>query len=113
MAIHDGNPSVPNSRLEDLSSATKAIHADDYLNKDGVADVAPAMHVSTTFRYPDSPEDLVPYEDLDVRSYLMTCCCCGLGDPPILKTEDISSSLQARMKTNSGANEDTLEGASR
>ncbi|KAI9053485.1 hypothetical protein LZ554_002440 [Drepanopeziza brunnea f. sp. 'monogermtubi'] len=35
--------------LANLSLASKAIHADDYLNEG--SDVAPPMHVSTTFRY--------------------------------------------------------------
>ncbi len=47
-----------------LSPATQAIHADDHLNR--TEDVAPAMHVSTTFRYADKPEDLVTAKDLDV-----------------------------------------------
>lgn len=36
--------------------ATLAIHGDDWLNKG--ADVAPAMHVSTTFRYSHDPDEL-------------------------------------------------------
>lgn len=53
-----------NAATRPLSAATQAIHADDYLNR--AQDVAPAMHVSTTFRYADKPEDLVPAKDLDV-----------------------------------------------
>ncbi|KAJ5131171.1 Pyridoxal phosphate-dependent transferase major region subdomain 2 [Penicillium bovifimosum] len=41
--------------------STKALHADDALNL--VADVAPPMHLSTTFRYPNDPAQLVPSED--------------------------------------------------
>ena len=52
------------STARPLSAATQAIHADDHLNR--AEDVAPAMHVSTTFRYASKPEDLVPAKDLDV-----------------------------------------------
>ncbi|CAD6573311.1 MAG: hypothetical protein ASARMPRED_005990 [Alectoria sarmentosa] len=41
--------------------STLAIHADDQLNRS--ADVAPALHVSTTFRYASNPEDLVTIKD--------------------------------------------------
>ncbi|KAJ3042868.1 hypothetical protein HDV00_006429 [Rhizophlyctis rosea] len=47
---HSSNPSL----------STVAIHGDDPLNTPHTTDVAPALHVSTTFRYPDNPEDLVP-----------------------------------------------------
>ncbi|KAL9115793.1 MAG: hypothetical protein Q9227_000161 [Pyrenula ochraceoflavens] len=38
--------------------STFALHADDPLNL--VTDVAPPLHLSTTFRYPHQPEDLAP-----------------------------------------------------
>ncbi|KAJ5612777.1 hypothetical protein N7510_005971 [Penicillium lagena] len=41
--------------------ATQALHADDKLNL--VTDVAPPIHLSTTFRFPREPEDLIPSED--------------------------------------------------
>ncbi|KAL2823095.1 pyridoxal phosphate-dependent transferase [Aspergillus granulosus] len=41
--------------------STRALHADDYLNL--VTDVAPPIHLSTTFRYPKEPENLVLSED--------------------------------------------------
>lgn len=41
---------------------TVSIHGDDWLNNKNT-DVAPALHVSTTFRYPSAPEDLVPAID--------------------------------------------------
>ncbi|KAL2173349.1 pyridoxal phosphate-dependent transferase [Thermothelomyces heterothallicus CBS 202.75] len=46
-----------------LSLASRSIHADDYTNTH-VA-VAPPMHVSTTFRYPRNPDELVPWSDVD------------------------------------------------
>jgi cystathionine gamma-synthase len=39
-----------------LSLATRSVHADDLLAAQ--TDVAPAMHVSTTFRYSDDPDQL-------------------------------------------------------
>ncbi|KAL4806654.1 pyridoxal phosphate-dependent transferase [Aspergillus unguis] len=42
-------------------ASTKALHADDYLNL--VTDVAPPIHLSTTFRFPRDPENLLPSED--------------------------------------------------
>lgn len=41
--------------------STKALHADDILNQ--VSDVAPPIHLSTIFRYPNDPDQLVPSED--------------------------------------------------
>jgi len=61
----DNSPDMtPDSAARSLSAATQAVHADDYLNR--AQDVAPAIHVSTTFRYADKPEDLIPVKDLDV-----------------------------------------------
>lgn len=39
-------------------ASTLSVHADDPINS--YTDVAPAMHVSTTFRYPHEPENLIP-----------------------------------------------------
>lgn len=44
-----------------IHPSTRALHADDQLNL--VTDVAPPIHLSTTFRYPNQPENLVPSED--------------------------------------------------
>ncbi|KAJ5551669.1 Pyridoxal phosphate-dependent transferase major region subdomain 2 [Penicillium sp. DV-2018c] len=49
------------SPSDNTRPSTKALHADDALNL--VTDVAPPMHLSTTFRYPDDPVQLVPSED--------------------------------------------------
>ncbi|KAJ6120835.1 hypothetical protein N7523_005115 [Penicillium sp. IBT 18751x] len=47
--------------LENSHPATQALHADDRLNL--VTDVAPPIHLSTTFRYSNDPNELVPSED--------------------------------------------------
>ncbi|KAL2869311.1 putative transsulfuration enzyme family protein [Aspergillus lucknowensis] len=52
--------------------ATRALHADDYLNL--VTDVAPPIHLSTTFRYPKEPDSLIlsedPVEEFDGTNYV-------------------------------------------
>ena len=47
-----------------FTASTLAIHADDHLNT--AIDVAPPLHVSTTFRYANNPKDLVPAVESDV-----------------------------------------------
>ncbi|KAL8890659.1 MAG: hypothetical protein Q9215_002240 [Flavoplaca cf. flavocitrina] len=49
-----------------LTQATQAIHADDDLK--ATSDVAPPLHVSTTFRYAGDPEDLVPIAHADIST---------------------------------------------
>ncbi|KAF2090403.1 cystathionine gamma-synthase [Saccharata proteae CBS 121410] len=56
MSTTNGTTTAPT-----YSAATLAIHADDAINK--TADVAPALHVSTTFRYPHDPSQLIPTID--------------------------------------------------
>lgn len=51
-----------------LSLASLSVHADDNVSSHRA--VAPAMHVSTTFRYSDNPDELVHMENVDVRSPL-------------------------------------------
>jgi hypothetical protein len=52
--------------LAALSLSSKSIHADDYLNRG--RDVAPPLHVSTTFRYNRDPDALQTLASLDVSS---------------------------------------------
>ncbi|KAL4786382.1 pyridoxal phosphate-dependent transferase [Aspergillus varians] len=48
------------------------LHADNYLNL--VTDIAPPIHLSTTFRFPKEPENLIPsenpVEEFDGKSYV-------------------------------------------
>ncbi len=66
----------PSHIMSSLSLSSRAIHADDFLNVN--QDVAPALHVSTTFRYSKNPDKLVPNHQLDVSgnpfSYQTTSC---------------------------------------
>ena len=62
---YDGMGSSNNSKNSEYASCTRAIHADDSLNTS--PDVAPPLHLSTTFRYADDPNNLVPASDAVVR----------------------------------------------
>lgn len=48
---------------ENAGPSTLSLHADDPVNV--VNDVAPPLHVATTFRYPDNPDELVPVADAE------------------------------------------------
>jgi hypothetical protein len=56
----------PDHGLATLSLSSKTVHADDYLNKG--RDVAPPLHVSTTFRYNRDPDQLKVHRGEDVSS---------------------------------------------
>lgn len=47
-----------------LALSSRAVHADDAIASHRA--VAPAMHVSTTFRYHHDPDQLQPCSNLDV-----------------------------------------------
>ena len=59
-AIRGAEPIPPPRGL-----STELLHADDALNKLN-SDVAPPIHLSTTFRYPELGEALQPVDDLNV-----------------------------------------------
>jgi O-acetylhomoserine/O-acetylserine sulfhydrylase-like pyridoxal-dependent enzyme len=42
---------------QSAAPATLAVHADDVLNN--VTDVAPPIHLSTTYRFAENPDDLI------------------------------------------------------
>lgn len=62
-----------------LSLSTRAMHADDYVNSHPA--VAPPMHVSTTFRYHQDPDKLVPWGQPDVCFFLVSLGC-HMCSPP-------------------------------
>lgn len=75
MTGHQGSTGNPNADPLSLPQpgadanyalSTRTIHADDAQNN--TTDVAPSLHTSTTFRYPDDPDLLNPTDDLDVPS---------------------------------------------
>lgn len=49
-----------------LSLASRAVHADARI--DGHPAIAPGLHTSTTFRYPNDPERLKPISEVDVSA---------------------------------------------
>lgn len=59
--LPDNNPPQPSQSLS-YSLSTLGIHGDDPINS--ATDVAPPLHVSTTFRYPSDPSALKPIADL-------------------------------------------------
>lgn len=61
IAIHNAS-----TKHNPYSQSTLSIHADDFLNGDSITDVAPAMHVSTTYRYTNDLALLRPLRDEDV-----------------------------------------------
>ncbi|KAF4444175.1 cystathionine beta-lyase [Fusarium austroafricanum] len=79
--------------LPSLSTATQAIHADDVLNN--VDDVAPPIHVATTFRYPRAPElmrehhERPEYPVLDVGEH----CYSRQSTPGLSRFEAVLSSI--------------------
>lgn len=48
---------------ENVGASTLSLHADNPVNV--VNDVAPPLHVATTFRYSDNPDELVPVADAE------------------------------------------------
>lgn len=63
-AINDDQRINISDTRQSLTSSTQAIHVDDDLNT--TSDVAPPLHLSTTFRYVDNPEDLITATDSEV-----------------------------------------------
>lgn len=64
------------SKLAGLSLASRAVHADNGIQSHRA--VAPAMHVSTTFRYNDDPDALRAWDNTDVSADLCLNCHCKL-----------------------------------
>ncbi|KAK5734073.1 hypothetical protein LTR17_009200 [Elasticomyces elasticus] len=66
----NGNPNTADLQIPDpplprtFSLATRGVHGDDPIRD--YTDVAPALHVSSTFRYPEDPDQLKPISDLDI-----------------------------------------------
>ncbi|KAL9122734.1 MAG: hypothetical protein Q9187_000715 [Circinaria calcarea] len=79
------------SSLPVYAQSTQAIHADDHLKS--VNDVAPPLHVSTTFRYAENPEDLKPAEELDANVTLESHVYSRETAPTTTRLESILTSL--------------------
>jgi len=61
--LPDGPERLCSAFDRQLSLASRAVHADDYINNHRA--VAPPLHVSTTFRYSDDPSKLVTWDNYD------------------------------------------------
>ncbi|KAJ5481121.1 trans-sulfuration enzyme [Penicillium diatomitis] len=72
---------------QSTGTSTRSLHADDVLNV--VTDVAPPMHLSTTFRYTANPSALVPWANLDHSS----------GDPTTHTYSRVSAPSSSRFET--------------
>lgn len=77
--VPEGPESLANAFSDrTLTLASRSVHADDYMNSHQA--VAPALHVSTTFRYAKDPDRLVQWENLDVS---LSCYSLGRSREPI------------------------------
>ncbi|GAO48438.1 cystathionine gamma-synthase [Saitoella complicata NRRL Y-17804] len=74
-----------------LSLSTLAIHGDDKVNV--VTDVAPPMHVSTTYRYPRNPDELVPVSGDEVPSTTEPHVYSRVTHPNTTRLESLLSSI--------------------
>ncbi|KAH6630666.1 Cys/Met metabolism PLP-dependent enzyme-domain-containing protein [Chaetomium sp. MPI-SDFR-AT-0129] len=75
----------------ELSLASRSVHADDYTNSH--AAVAPPMHVSTTFRYSENPDELVAWSDVDPQDIDDFFIYSREKSPNTVRFEAILSSL--------------------
>lgn len=78
-------------RENGLSLATRAVHAD--ANVDSHSAVAPALHTSTTYRFPDDPDELVPFKDLDPERALGSHAYARYTSPNMVRFEAVLTSI--------------------
>ncbi|KAF2454722.1 hypothetical protein BDY21DRAFT_352562 [Lineolata rhizophorae] len=80
---------APSTEPLEASLSTLAIHADDEINT--YNDVAPALHVSTTFRYASNPDELEPVDIPVCCSFPLSVVFFLFFSPPPGVMEDYSS----------------------
>ncbi|KAJ4863840.1 cys/Met metabolism PLP-dependent enzyme domain-containing protein [Trichoderma breve] len=78
-------------RENGLSLATRAVHAD--ANVDNHSAVAPALHTSTTYRFADDPDELVPFKDLDPERALGSHAYARYASPNMVRFEAVLISI--------------------
>ncbi|KAH8647514.1 pyridoxal phosphate-dependent transferase [Ilyonectria robusta] len=85
--------SAPGARShnEALSLASRAVHADDHISAHRA--VAPAMHVSTTFRYNNDPKRLIPLDYTDPTAPLDSHVYSRITNPSTTRLEAVLTSL--------------------
>lgn len=91
--------------VSNLSISSRAIHSDDVLN-DGRQDVAPALHVSTTFRYSSDPDKLVPINDSEVsypdpHMYFFNCRHSPEQNLTVISTRDTRHQTRLALRLSS------------
>jgi len=88
---HHPAPSTSAAPTKSYDPSTLAIHADDRLNQ--TTDVAPALHLSTTFRYSSDPDQLLPVGDEERDLNDAEHVYSRLSNPNNARLEAILSSL--------------------
>lgn len=85
--------------IDKLSLATRSVHADDHISVHRA--VAPAVHVSTTFRYSDDPEQLLGWGNVDVSA--RTSIACDRQKAPKAHSANLPSPTPPRTHTSTRA----------
>ncbi|KAL2107824.1 hypothetical protein VUR80DRAFT_4703 [Thermomyces stellatus] len=75
----------------ELSLATLSVHADEGISAHRA--IAPAMHVSTTFRYSDDPDELVPDENVDPSAPRDSHMYSRMSNPNLARLEALLTAL--------------------
>ncbi|PKS10590.1 hypothetical protein jhhlp_002344 [Lomentospora prolificans] len=85
------NKSSAQNGVEGLALASLAIHADDGVSAHRA--VAPALHVSTTYRYARNPDELVPMENIDSAAPNDSHIYSRLSSPNITRLETLLTAI--------------------
>ncbi|KAL6811079.1 cystathionine beta-lyase [Trichoderma sp. SZMC 28013] len=84
-----------------LSLASRAVHADARI--DGHAAIAPGLHTSTTFRYPNDPERLKPIAEVDTTKPLDFHIYSRHTSPNMARFEAILTSILGQQAITYGS----------
>ncbi|QYS98845.1 hypothetical protein H0G86_006000 [Trichoderma simmonsii] len=84
-----------------LSLASKAVHADARI--DGHPAIAPGLHTSTTFRYPNDPERLKPIAEVDTTKPLDFHIYSRHTSPNMARFEAILTSILGQQAITYGS----------
>ncbi|KAI8304341.1 putative trans-sulfuration enzyme [Colletotrichum sp. SAR11_59] len=87
----NGTGSGPEDGIRNLSLATRTVHADDGISSHRA--VAPAIHVSTTFKYSANPDDLRPGDNTDPNAPADSHVYSRYSTPNTTRFEAVLSSV--------------------
>ncbi|KAL2020675.1 hypothetical protein VTK56DRAFT_8071 [Thermocarpiscus australiensis] len=87
----DGPSQIAAAFGKDLSLASRSVHADDHISTH--QDVAPPLHVSTTFHYSRNPDELRPWFDADADAPRDSYIYSRESTPTTTRYETILTSL--------------------